>query len=645
MIARHSVQTVLDTANVVEVISEFVQLRQRGANRLGLCPFHHEKTPSFTVSPTKNIYKCFGCGKAGNAVGFLMEHEKMSFVEAIRYLAKMYQIELEETESSEADQVLQNVKDSLFVITDRAQKYYAEQLFETSTGKSVALSYFKKRGFSEKTVRKFGLGYASDQKDGLVKQLAKEAFSIEWVKKTGLVNQYDKDFFRSRIIFPIYGLSGKVVAFAGRTMSADPKIPKYINSPETEIYEKRKVVYGLNFARKAIQKEGQCILVEGYTDVISLHQAGIENVVASSGTSLTTDQIRLIKRYTEEVLVLFDGDQAGFAAMARGVDLLLEQDMNIKIVLLPEGFDPDSYLAEVGASAFGKYLEHAAKDFILLRAEQLAKESESDPVKKSRLIDQVIQSISMIANPIKRSLYIKECSNIFGMDEAVIVQSLNQKIRQYLKRKQKEKLREVREKDRQKTDENQRDEKQKEPTGYIYHRERDVIRLIVSFGDQIISTEQGDLSVNEYILGHLASNFEQIFFDPIHKIILQELKDKTEQGIRVDSNFWVNHPQREVAQLAANLCTTPHTMSKNWAEMWKIYLQMQAPPEQNVKNDCRQAISRLLLYYYKQLSTLNQERIKAHSDDPALVNKYLQTQIRLNAKISELAKGLGTVVL
>ncbi len=643
MIAHHSVQQVLDTANAVDVISEFIQLRQRGANHLGLCPFHNEKTPSFTVSPTKNIYKCFGCGKAGNAVGFLMEHEKLSFPEAIRYLAKMYSIELVETQVSEENKELQEAKNSLFVITDRAQKYYSDQLMHTAQGKSIALAYFKKRGFLLKTIEKFGLGYASDLRDGLTSTMVTEGYNIELLRKTGLTTKYDNDFFRARIIFPIFSMSGKVIAFAGRTMHTDPKIPKYINSPETEIYEKRKILYGLNFSRKAIQKEKLCILVEGYTDVISLHQAGIEHVVASSGTSLTVEQIRLIKRYTDTILVLFDGDQAGLNAASRGVHLILEQDLNVRVVILPEKQDPDSYVRELGAKAFREYLDEEAKDFILYRATQLANLSAGDPVKKSALIEEVILSISMIGNPVKRSLYVKECSQIFQIGEKAIIDSLNKKINKRLKQKQREKLRTLRQ-DKQLL----RDEEKQVATPTTldtdYYQERDVIRLVVSQGHQLIDTENNQ-TVSQYILEKLDTELDQLFIHPVYKSIILELDAKLKEKKAINPNYWVNHSDVRIATLAANLCASPHSYSENWAKMWKIYLQMQPMPEKNLKRDSFEAVSRLLLHYFKQLSKKNQARIIEHKDDPKRIRDFLIVQKKINTKINQLSEALGTVVL
>ncbi|NRB62798.1 MAG: DNA primase, partial [Saprospiraceae bacterium] len=399
MISQKSIQEVLDTARVEDVVQDYVSLKRRGSNFIGLCPFHNEKTPSFSVSPSKNIYKCFGCGEGGGPVQFLMAHDHLSFPEAIRLLAKKYGIELEETQKT-AEQVQQQQKqDSLYIVNQFALDYYQDQLFHTDRGKSVGLSYFKNRGFKEETIRKFGLGYAPPGKDNFIQKALAKGYDKSLLQELGLVSRYDADFFRDRVMFTIRNLSGKVIAFAGRIMQKDVKAPKYINSPETEIYHKSDVLYGAFYAKGPIRKEDECILVEGYTDVISLHQSGIENVVASSGTSLTTGQIRLIKRNTPNIKILYDGDAAGIKAALRGLDLVLEQDMNVKVVLLPEGEDPDSYLQSVGVHAFKDYVQQEAKDFILFKADMLLRDPNLDPVKRAENIQDIMGSVARIPDP------------------------------------------------------------------------------------------------------------------------------------------------------------------------------------------------------------------------------------------------------
>ncbi|MBK8669789.1 MAG: DNA primase [Saprospiraceae bacterium] len=352
MITQKTVQEVMNIARVEDVIGDFINLKRRGVNMIGNCPFHDEKTPSFTVSPSKNIYKCFGCGKGGDSVRFIMDHEHLSFPEAVRFLAARYRIEIEETENTAQEIEQKQVTDSLYIVNDFARDYFTDVLFNRSEGRNIGLSYFKERGYRESTIKKFQLGYATEERDEFTKKAIDKKFNIEHLRTLGLTSKSDLDFFRSRVMFTIHNVSGKVVAFAGRTLSSDKKQPKYINSPESEIYNKRAVLYGLFFAKEAIRKADECILVEGYTDVITLHQGQIENVVASSGTSLTREQIRLIKRYTPNIKIIYDGDPAGIKAALRGLDLVLESDMNVKLVLLPDGQDPDSFLAAQGTEAF-----------------------------------------------------------------------------------------------------------------------------------------------------------------------------------------------------------------------------------------------------------------------------------------------------
>ncbi|MBL7805152.1 MAG: DNA primase, partial [Saprospiraceae bacterium] len=401
MITAKTVREILDAVRIEEVIEDFVSLRRRGVNLIGLCPFHHEKTPSFNVNPTRNIFKCFGCGKAGDAVTFLREHEQFSYPEALRWLAKKYNIEIEEVELTPEQRAADQMAESLYIVNDFALKHFQEQLFDTDEGKSVALQYFRQRGLREETIRTFGLGYAPDLRDLLLQRARATGHSVELLKKTGLSSADGaRDFFRGRVMFAIHNLSGKVAAFAGRTMSNDKTVPKYINSPETEIYVKNKTLYGAYQAKKAIRQQDECILVEGYMDVISLYQAGIENVVASSGTSLTEGQLNLIRRNTNNLKILYDGDPAGIKAALRGLDLALEQDLNVRIVLLPEGEDPDSYVQKVGSEAFLEYVAREAKDFILFKTRLLLEDTKGDPIKKSSLVKDIVASIARIPDPI-----------------------------------------------------------------------------------------------------------------------------------------------------------------------------------------------------------------------------------------------------
>jgi DNA primase len=386
LIPKDTIQTIIETARIEEVVGEFVHLRKRGVNYVGLCPFHNEKTPSFTVSPAKGIYKCFGCGKAGNSVNFIMEHEHYTYPEALKFLAKKYNIEVEEEEQT-PEQIQQlNERESLYAVTEFARKFFTEQLLNTDEGKSIGLSYFKERDFTDKTIDEFQLGYSPDRWDAFTKAAKENGYEKQFLVKTGLTIDKDGkhfDRFRARVIFPIHNLTGRVIGFGGRILKKDDKKAKYVNSPESEIYNKSKVLYGIYFAKNEIIKKDNCFLVEGYTDVISLFQAGIKNVVASSGTSLTTGQIRLIKRYTPNITILYDGDAAGLKASFRGIDMILEQGMNVKVVLFPEGEDPDSYARTHRSVEVEDYITSQAKDFIRFKTSVLLEETQNDPVKKA----------------------------------------------------------------------------------------------------------------------------------------------------------------------------------------------------------------------------------------------------------------------
>jgi DNA primase len=412
-----------------------VRLKKRGANYLGLCPFHNEKSPSFTVSPSKEIFKCFGCGKSGNSISFLMEHEKFSYVEALRWIANKYNIEIEETESSPEQKIQQQAAESLYIINQFAQRFYATSLFETEQGQNIGLGYLKERGFTEEVIRKFGLGYAPDQKDALAKKAIAEQFNPELLQRAGLVvnrNEQLVDNYRDRIIFPIHNNSGKIIGFGARLIKSNDKAPKYINTPENELYIKSKILYGTYFARHAIDKANECLLVEGYTDVISLQQAGIENVVASGGTSLTQDQLRLIKKYTNNLTIIYDGDSAGVKAALRGLDMALEESLNVKLVLIPDKEDPDSYVRKVGANQFRNFIQHNKRDFILFQLDVSLKDAGADANKKSEVVNQIAETISKIDKTedfTKQQDYIRQCSQLLNIDETGFTSLVNKFIR------------------------------------------------------------------------------------------------------------------------------------------------------------------------------------------------------------------------
>ena len=429
MIDQPTIDRILDAANIVDVVSEFVTLRKRGINYVGLCPFHSDKSPSFYVSPAKNICKCFACGEGGTAVHFIMKHEQLTYFDALRYLAKKYNIEIQERELTDKEKQRKSDRESMLIVNSWAQQYFTTQLYEHVEGKTIGLRYFAERGFREDTIRKFQLGYSLDKRDALYKEATKNGYKKEFLEKTGLVIAYDNggvnDRFRGRVIFPVHTLSGKVVAFGGRVLKKDEKTAKYVNSPESEIYHKSNELYGIYFAKQAIVKEDRCFLVEGYTDVISMHQAGIENVVASSGTALTQGQIRLIHRFTSNITVLYDGDAAGIKAALRGIDLLLEDGMNVKVVLLPDGEDPDSFARKHNASQFSEFIKQSETDFIRFKTRLLLDDAGTDPIKRSSLITDIIRTVAIIPDNIARSIYIRECSAMMEIDELVLLNEVN----------------------------------------------------------------------------------------------------------------------------------------------------------------------------------------------------------------------------
>lgn len=448
MITDQSIQLVKDTARVEDVVGDYVNLRRRGQNLLGLCPFHNEKTPSFNVNPARNIYKCFGCGEAGDPIKFVMSLEQLSFPDAIRKIAARYNIKLEEKEVSQEVREERQVKEALILVNEFAQKYYADQLYNTDEGKSIGLSYFKSRGFRREVMDKFGLGYAPAGRNGLLKAAVAAGYKAELLEQLGLVRN-GKDFFWDRVMFTIHNLQGKPIAFAGRILKKDVKAPKYVNSPESEVYYKSEVLYGLHQARGSVRKLDNIYMVEGYTDVISLHQNGVENVVATSGTSLTPGQARLVKRQTSNVTLLYDGDKAGIKAALRGVDVLLEADLNVRVVILPEGEDPDSYMQKVGTTAFTEYLEKTKQDFLFFKADLLLNEAGDDVAARSAAIRSSIATLALVDDPLKRANYLQKFTIKLGLEESLLINLVNQAVADRREKVRKEQEREARRKDAQ----------------------------------------------------------------------------------------------------------------------------------------------------------------------------------------------------
>ncbi len=579
MIDQSTIQTILETAHVEEVIGDFVTLKKRGANYLGLCPFHNEKTPSFSVSPAKGIYKCFGCGKAGNVVNFVMDLEHYSYPEALKYLAKRYSILIEEEELTPEKQQELDERESLFAVNTFVNQYFAKNLFESEAGKAIGLSYFKERDFREGTIREFELGYAHESWDDYTKEALKHGFKKEVLVKTGLTIEKEGklyDRFRGRVMFPIHNLTGKVIGFGARILSSDKSKAKYLNSPESEIYLKSKVLYGIYFARTAIVKQNSCFLVEGYTDVISLHQAGIKNVVSSSGTSLTVDQIKLIKRYTPNITILYDGDPAGIKASFRGIDLILEQGMNVKVVLFPEGEDPDSFAKTHRTNETEEFIHENAADFLTFKTNLLLKETEGNPSERAGLIKEIVQSISLIPDAINRTVYIQECSSVMGMPEQTLMNELNKLLRNKFGKKHEVESAQMPSVEPAQTAESQITI---DPLSVKFH-ENEMMRWVLTYGNELITfqdeetQEETTLSIAAYFIADLEAD-QLEFENPVYNKIFAEYKEMIEKGQSVGEAFFVNHPDPEIAQAAITLVTSPHHLSENW-EKNLIYVKLES---------------------------------------------------------------------
>ena len=658
MIPQKTVQEILETAKIEDVVQDYVNLKRRGVNMIGLCPFHNEKTPSFTVSPAKNLFKCFGCGKGGDPARFIMEHENLGFPDALKYLAKKYRIEIEEVELTPELAAEQAAQDSLFIVNEFAKTFYNDQLMNTDMGKSVGLSYFKGRGFREETIKKFGLGFAPNERDALTKKATQMGFKAEYLEKLGLMKN-GRDFFWNRVMFTIHNLTGKPIAFAGRILQKDAKAPKYINSPETEIYTKSKILYGAYFAKNQIRKLDECILVEGYTDVISLHQAGIENVVASSGTSLTEGQILLIKRFTPNIKILYDGDAAGIKAALRGLDLVLEKDMNVKVVLLPDGEDPDSYLQSVGAAAFNEYIDKEAKDFILFKTDLLLSEVGHDPVKRAGLVRDIVDSIARVPDPFKRAFYVKECARIMELEEEVLISETNKVVKQILQKREFDRNRKrgtqvniVREDGEFPTEMPPGMEpvpftpnipSEREQSGDEF-QEREIARLLIAFGGEVFD-KKDNVTVAEYILVNIEEVMED-FENKQYQVIVKECLDRVVNKQQLSPQYFIGHSDHDLSALAVDLLHSPYEYSPGW-EARGLYLHSQKMPDDNFTKDSMSALLRFKLRKVMRMWERNQAQLKdlKSDSDASKIMRLLKVQTKLNEMRNELAKELGTVVL
>ena len=577
MINRDTIDKIMETARIEEVVGDFVNLKKRGTSLIGNCPFHGEKTPSFHVSVSKGIYKCFGCGKGGDSVRFVMEHEKYSYPEALKFLAQKYNIEVEETVETVQDLAAQNSRESLFIVSQFAANYFEDQLWNSAEGKAIGLSYFKERGFREDILKKFNLGYSPDVWDALIQDAIKNKHAEEYLEKTGLAIRNDKaklyDRFRGRVMFPIHNFTGRVIGFGGRTLKTDKNVPKYVNSPESDIYHKSSVLYGLFQAKKAIRDTDNCYLVEGYADVLSVHQSNIENVVASSGTSLTIEQIRLIGRFTQNVTILYDGDAAGIKASLRGLDMILEEGLNVKVVSFPAGDDPDSYMHKVGAGAFKVYIEENRQDFILYKANILLAEAGKDPIKRAGIIRDIVESIAKIPDHIKASVFIRECSRLLEVEERILVSELNTMRAAKLRKGSNANARQSQQQDL--PPENLfADDVQLvaiETTANDALQEQEIVRLLLTFGHELVSWDKID---NMYIGSFIMQNLTDVTFEnELCKKIIDHYRIEIENGQLPTTNHFIKSEDRDIADLAITLSTTPYTLSENWYNKHNIYVR------------------------------------------------------------------------
>ena len=642
MIKQETIDKIIEEAEVIDVISDFLPLKKRGANYLGNCPFHNEKTPSFTVSPSKGIYKCFGCGASGTALKFVMEYNQSSYPEALRYLADKYKIEIEETYQSKEEKEKQDRNSSLHIVNNHANEHFKNNLHRTEEGQTIGMSYFKERGFRMPIIEKFELGYSIDDAKHFTNKAIEAQYEEEYLKELGLTSQKGFDFFRGRVIFPIHNISGKVIGFGGRTLRNDKKTAKYFNSPESPVYHKSKVLYGIFQAKKSIAKLDEAYLVEGYTDVISLSQAGIENVVASSGTALTEGQIRLIKRFTPNVTVLYDGDAAGLKAAFRGIDLILEQDMNVKVVLLPDGEDPDSFVKQNGAEKFRAFVDQKKKDFIPFKASVLLKDAVNDPVKKTDVIRDIVTSISKIPDPIKRSLFIKDCSGLLDMEESILVTEMNKMLGKNLAKAEK-----ISPSDQSvlqdrysvpSPSQNKLDPRNKDNDLH----ERELLRCLLDFGHLNMrfkgeDDEEFEESVISYILEELEdAQFQNPTIDKIWKIYKEDFA--AERATTVSSLS--QREEKDIQDLVISLSISEHCLSPNWLDQHEIVVSSK---EDNFQKDIENTVARFRLVQVETEIERNQLKMKTAESEEDL-KKYLETHLQYIKLRKYITDFLGNVI-
>ncbi len=649
MIAPHAIQQVKEAARVEEVVGEFVALKRKGPRFLGLCPFHNEKTPSFNVSPNLGIFKCFGCGEAGDSITFLQKHEHLSYVEAIRWLAKRYQIELPEEERSEEQQIEQSERESLGVVQQWALDWSVDQLWNNDEGKRIGLAYFRERGFSDPTIRTFQLGYVPERGNAFAVAALAHGFSADLLEKAGWIKRRDDgtawDFFSGRVTFPIFGLSGQPIGFGARTLKSDKKLPKYFNSPESVLYNKSRSLYGIFHAKKSIVEQQQCYLVEGYTDVISLHQAGIGNVVASSGTSLTEDQVRLIKRYSPVVTILYDGDAAGMKASLRGIDLVLKEGLNVKVVTFAEGQDPDSFAKSHTSSEVLEHLTANAKDFLVFKAALLMADCGDDPVKKAAAIHEIVESIALVPDQVLRSLYVQQCSAMLSINEQALLSEMNKVLRKQYRRNiggdqpvPEDYM----------APELAAPQVQVEDVGTSY-QERDMLRLLLTYGHERImapvvhdddSVTEEETSLAELMFELLAMD-DILFDEPIFREIYLDYRHTKNIGEDLQISHYLSHENDTWRRTAIDLLAERHVLSPNWKERHKIHVKRES---ESLFNALEEAIDILKERRVdRMLVDLDKKLPDAEYEDQLIIlaekNRIIPIKLKLSKKTGRVIVG------
>jgi len=645
LISQNSIQQIQSRIDIVDIVGGFIKLKKRGTNYLGLCPFHNEKSPSFTVSPAKEIYKCFGCGRSGNSISFLMEHEKYSYVEALRWLANKYNVEIEETEASPEVKAKQQAAESLHIINAFAQKFFDEKLFHTEQGKDIALSYLKHRGFREDTIKKFQIGYSPEERTSFTKTALANQFNPENLVKSGLVamrNEELQDNYRGRIIFPVHNNSGKIIGFGARIIKNNDKAPKYINTPENELYIKSKILYGTYFARQSIDKSNECLLVEGYTDVVSLHQAGVENVVASGGTSLTTDQLRLVKKYTNNLTIIYDGDSAGIKAALRGLDLALEEGLNVKLVLIPDKEDPDSYVNKVGPAAFKEFVEKNKKDFVLFQLEISLQDAGTDSNKKAIVVNQIAETISKINKAedfTKQQDYIRTCSQLLRIDETGLNVLVNKFIRERVgKAENRQSALETNFTD---TDEPPVAVGSPEDDSFnlLFKdelHERAVVRSLVEFG---IKEWDGEKKVADFLFDEMID--EDLFDNKQLLRIIHTYKVWYDEKIEPTAKNFLYHEDQQLSTLVVSIMDFQYELS----DKWKSEFEMPVPTREELyKEEVLSTINYLKMRKIKRMIEQNQVDLQqSHTSEEQLM--LMQTHQHLKQMERSLLQQAGTVII